>query len=127
MKHILSISLLTIAALVSQAQTTVKTADGSVTLANSHTSVTFDAGKRFDILSMTHNGSRELVAPGDNLTPWTITYLGAQGETPEVTPATAVYRGYTTAICDTASTLVFHWVTRCLVYTSDAADDNVRV
>ncbi len=112
MKHILSISLLTIAALVSQAQTTVKTADGSVTLANSHTSVTFDAGKRFDILSMTHNGSRELVAPGDNLTPWTITYLGAQGETPEVTPATAVYRGYTTAICDTASTLVFHWVTR---------------
>ncbi|MDE6526438.1 MAG: hypothetical protein K2L75_04210, partial [Muribaculaceae bacterium] len=112
MKQILTISLLTIAATASQAQTTVETADGTVTLANGQTSVTFDAGKRFDILSMKHNGSRELVSPGDNTTPWTITYLGAQGETPEVTPATAVYRGYTTSKTDSAATLVFHWDTR---------------
>ena len=69
------------------AQTRVETADGRVTLANNQASVTFDSGKRFDILEMSHSGSRNLVQPGSNLAPWTITYLGAQGETPEVNPA----------------------------------------
>lgn len=97
------------------ARSEIKTADGQVTIANEKASVTFDAGKRFDILEMKHNGSRNLVKPGHNLAPWTITYLGAQGETPELTPATAIYRGYTTERNDTASVLKFRWDTR-LVY-----------
>ena len=94
------------------AQTRVDAGDGRVTLSNPQTSVTFDAGKRFDILSMKHLGSRDLVTPGSNLAPWTITYLGAQGETPEVNPSCAVYKGYTVEENDTAKALVFHWDTR---------------
>ena len=113
MQKILPALLLTLGATATlSAQTRVETADGRVTLANNQASVTFDSGKRFDILEMSHSGSRNLVQPGSNLAPWTITYLGAQGETPEVNPACAVYRGYTTERNDTASALTFRWDTR---------------
>ena len=112
MKKVYTILLTVFVAASAAAQSRVVTADGKVTLSNKSTSVTFDAGKRFDVLSMTHNGSRELVEPGRNLSPWTITYLGKQGETPEVNPACAVYRGFTQERNDTASVLKFHWDTR---------------
>lgn len=86
-------------------------ADGSVTLANDLTSATFATDKAFDILSMTANG-RELVEKGANLAPWTLKYLGEQGETPEMTPATADYQGVREVACDTAKVLEFKWNTR---------------
>lgn len=108
-----TISIIALATAFSAAASTdIRTADGSVTLDNGLTSVTFDTGKRFDITSMRHNGSRELVEPGNNLSPWTITYLGAQGETPEVNPACAVYRGFTQERTDTSAVLRFRWDTR---------------
>jgi len=94
------------------AQSGIEVSDGMVTLANGRTSVTFDAGKRFDILSMRHLGSRELVEAGNNLSPWSITYLGAQGETPEVNPTCAVYKGYTSERTDSSAVLRFRWDTK---------------
>ncbi|MCH5347256.1 MAG: hypothetical protein J1E63_09110 [Muribaculaceae bacterium] len=113
MKYFLPTSIALLTALSLNAASTVTEKDGKVTLANDLTSVTFDGGgKSFDILSMTCNGSGNLVAPGNNRSPWTLTYLGAQGETPEVNPATAVYRGYTKERTDSSAVLKFHWDTR---------------
>lgn len=108
-------AILILTAASMNANTRITETDGSVTLANDHASATFAAKGRFDITDMRHNGSANLVTPGSNLAPWTITYLGAQGETPEVNPACAVYRGYTTAKTDSTASLTFHWDTR-LVY-----------
>lgn len=84
----------------------------TVTLANDVTSITFGTDKHFDITDMRHNGSDNLVKPFINQQPWTITYLGEQGETPVVSPSCAVFRGYTSERNDTASVLKFNWDTR---------------
>lgn len=110
-----NISALLLAALISQATfaaSDIKVGEGKVSIYNDKATATFDTGTRFDILEMKHNGSANLVKPGDNLEPWAITYLGAQGETPELTPATADYKGFTSERNDTASVLNFHWDTR---------------
>ena len=112
MKSLLLTAFTIFAVSSASAATVITPADGSVTLDNGLTSVTFDAGKRFDILSMKHLGSDELVSPGNNLSPWTLTYLGAQGETPEVNPACAVFKGYTSERNDSAAVLRFRWDTR---------------
>lgn len=104
------ISLVAVGAAASTTAVTEK--DNTVTLDNGLTSVTFDAGNRFDILSMKHLGSKDLVAPGKNRSPWVITYMGAQGETPELNPACAVYKGYTKERNDSAAVLRFRWDTR---------------
>lgn len=102
-------------ALNANAQSKVTSSDGSVTLSNGKASATFSNGKAFDILEMTNGTSPNLVRPGANLEPWTITYRGAQGETPQVSPKTALYKGYTAERNDTATVLRFRWDTR-LVY-----------
>ena len=103
------------AAFSASAATRIVNGEGTVSLDNGLTSVKFSTDKCFDILSMKHNGSRELVTPENNLNPWTITYLGAQGETPEVNPACTVYRGATASRTDSSAVVRFHWDTR-LVY-----------
>lgn len=82
-----------------------------VSLSNGTVSITCSAAKTFDIRSM-KSGDVELVRPGDNVAPWSITYRGSQGETPEITPRFAVYRGYSSEQSDTSKTLVFRWDTR---------------
>ena len=83
----------------------------SVNLANDKVSVTFASDGKFDITSMKFRGV-EMVKHGDNLAPWSVTYLGNQGETPEISPRYAVYRGYREEKNDTSTTLIFHWDTR---------------
>lgn len=112
MRKILTITLITAALAAYGGRSTAVDGEGCVTLKNDLASVTFSTGKTFDILEMSSLNSRNLVAPGNNRTPWTITYLGAQGETPELTPATAVYRGCTAARTDSAEVLTFRWNTR---------------
>lgn len=97
------------------ARTNVTTGNNTVTISNGQASATFSSGKAFDILEMSHGGSRNLVTPGSNLEPWTITYLGAQGETPQVSPKTSIYKGFTQERNDTATVLHFIWDTK-LVY-----------
>lgn len=111
-KHLFLTAIMAVTFVTAGATARVIEKDKTVTLDNGQTTVTFDAGKSFDILSMKHLGSAELVAPGRNKNPWTLTYMGAQGETPEVNPACAVYKGYTSERNDTASILRFHWDTR---------------
>ena len=89
-------------AINANAQSTVTASDGSVTLSNGKASATFSNGKAFDILEMTNGSSPNLVRPGANLEPWTITYRGGQGETPQVSPKTALYKGYTAERNDTS-------------------------
>ena len=101
------------------AKTRVNAESEKVQLSNDLTSVTFDTGKRFDILEMKHNGSRNLVEPGANLKPWTLTYRGAQGETPELDPSTAIFSGYTVEETDSATSLIFRWNTRLTYIDTD--------
>ena len=54
----------------------------------------------------------ELVKPGDNATPWVITYRGPQGQTPELMPQYAIYKGCTIEKTDSSATMVFRWDTR---------------
>lgn len=83
---------------------------GSVTIANDNISATFSADSIFDILSLKLGTSGELVEKGRNLFPWTVTYLGAQGQTPEMTAQLGKYRGYTVEQPnDSTASLVFVW------------------
>ena len=117
MKYLPAIALATLP-FVATAKTTVTTGDGTVTLSNSHATATFSTGKTFDILEMKHSGSRNLVEKGANLEPWKITYRGAQGETPELSPKTSTYRGAMQERTDSSTVLRFRWDTR-LVYDND--------
>ena len=105
--------LLTIALTV-DARTGVSGDAASVTLSNDHVSARFDAGKTFDILSLKSADGKESVKPGLNTKPWTLTYRGAQGQTPELDSSCAVYKGYRTVQNDTSATVVFSWNTRLL-------------
>lgn len=116
---ILTLSILTAATaltatITADARTGVSGDAAKVTLANDHVSATFSAEKAFDILSFKAAGSKESVRPGLNTKPWTVTYRGAQGQTPEIDPSCAVYQGYTTERTDSSATIVFKWNTRLL-------------
>lgn len=110
LKILLSLSAALLPAMLLAGVSTKRTAN-TVSIANGKISATFASSGKFDITSMEFSG-KEMVKAGDNITPWTMTYLGSQGETPEIDPRYAVYRGYKEETCDTAKTLVFHWDTR---------------
>ena len=80
-------------AFTANARTGVSGDAASVTLSNDHVSARFDADKTFDILSLKSADGKETVKPGLNQKPWTLTYLGVQGQTPEIDPSCAVYKG----------------------------------
>ena len=84
----------------------------SVTLKNNTIELSFPIADKFDISSMKLSDGVELVSPGSNSLLWSLTYLGNQGETPEITPAFAIYKGYEKEQTDTSRTLVFRWDTR---------------
>lgn len=86
----------------------------SVILANDSVSVEFSTGKTFDILSLKSADGIDAVRPGLNTKPWTVTYRGAQGQTPELDPSTAVYQGVRREKTDSTESLVFSWATRLL-------------
>lgn len=86
----------------------------SVILANDSVSVEFSTGKTFDILSLKSADGTDAVRPGLNTKPWTVTYRGAQGQTPELDPSTAVYQGARREKTDSTESLVFSWATRLL-------------
>lgn len=86
----------------------------SVILANDSVSVEFSTGKTFDILSLKSADGTDAVRPGLNTKPWTVTYRGAQGQTPELDPSTAVYQGVRREKTDSTESLVFSWATRLL-------------
>lgn len=111
---ILSAAALTLTAITAGARTDVSGDSLTVTVGNGHISATFKAAGAFDILSLKDSEGRESVRAGLNTKPWTITYCGAQGQTPELDPTCAVYRGYRTERSDSAATLVFSWDTRLL-------------
>lgn len=111
--HLIVISL-TAFAVTAQAKTLVSGDSASVTLANEYVSAKFDNSKAFDILSLKNADGKETVRKGINTKPWTITYRGAQGQTPEIDPTCALYQGYRAEKNDTATTLVFTWNTRLL-------------
>ena len=86
----------------------------TVILANDSVSVEFSTGKTFDILSLKSADGTDAVRPGLNTKPWTVTYRGAQGQTPELDPSTAVYQGARREKTDSTESLVFSWATRLL-------------
>jgi len=95
------------------AKVTVANTEHSVILSNANIRAEFTKEGKFDILSMKYADGRELVKTGDNQSPWTITYLGTQGENPVLEPAgCAEYKGYKIESNDTSKTLVFEWYTR---------------
>ena len=104
--------LLAVAAMSATARGRVSQDNNTVTMSNGKTSVQFAKNGKFDILSMRHADGKELVSPGLNLAPWTLTYRGAQGETPELQPNCAVYRGVEVKKEKDATTLLFSWDTR---------------
>ncbi len=110
-KLIYSAILLTFATTV-DARVSVSGDAASVTLSNDSISATFAADKAFDILSLKDSKGRESVKAGMNKAPWTLTYLGVQGQTPEVDPSCTVYKGYRTETTDSTTTLVFSWNTK---------------
>lgn len=112
-KLIYSAILLTLTATV-DARTSVSGDAASVTLANDHVSAKFATGKTFDILSLKSHDGLESVKPGANTKPWTLTYRGLQGQTPELDPSCAVFQGYRTEQTDSSTTVVFVWNTRLL-------------
>ncbi|MDE5555422.1 MAG: hypothetical protein K2J10_09605, partial [Muribaculaceae bacterium] len=112
-KLIYSAILLTLTATV-DARTSVSGDATSVTLANDHLSAKFATGKAFDILSLKSPDGLESVKPGANTKPWTLTYRGQQGQTPELDPSCAVYQGYRTEQNDSSTTVIFTWNTRLL-------------
>lgn len=97
-----------------RAQTDVKSDSTTVTLGNKHINATFSTGKAFDILSLKDSEGHESTRPGLNTKPWTITYHGVQGQTPEVDPSCTVYKGVRTVDNDSSKTLIFSWNTRLL-------------
>lgn len=109
-----ALALILFAATTADARTGVSGDAASVTIGNDHLSATFSNGKAFDILSLKDAAGKESVKAGLNTKPWTITYRGAQGQTPEIDPTCAVYQGYTTENTDSSTTLVFKWNTRLL-------------
>ena len=110
---IYSAILLTFTAAV-DARTSVNGDAASVTLENDHLSAKFATGKSFDILSLKSPDGLESVKPGANTKPWTLTYRGLQGQTPELDPSCAVYQGYRTEQNDSSTTVIFTWNTRLL-------------
>ncbi|MCM1405235.1 MAG: DUF6259 domain-containing protein [[Clostridium] fimetarium] len=109
------------------AQTAASVSDDgkTVTLANDKASATFTTSGAFDITSMKF-AREETVTPGNNRSPWTITYLGAQGETPEVTPACTSYEGYSTERTANGTAITFKWLTR-LVYSDEHYPVEMRI
>lgn len=112
-KLIYSAIFLTLTATV-DARTSVSGDAASVTMTNDKVSAKFATGKTFDILSLKSADGHESVRPGLNTKPWTVTYRGVQGQTPEIDPSCTVYQGYRTERTDTATTLIFTWNTRLL-------------
>ena len=90
----------------------VKSGGGVIGLSNDYIAFEASTGKSFDILSMRLSSGGELVKPGDNATPWVITYRGPQGQTPELMPQYAIYKGCTIEKTDSSATMVFRWDTR---------------
>lgn len=109
-RYILSISAMLLPAIIFAGVQTKHT-KSSVCLSNDNIAVTFASGGTFDISSMKFGGV-EMVKAGDNKTPWCMTYLGSQGETPEIDPRYAIYQGFREEVNDTSITLIFHWDTR---------------
>lgn len=89
-----------LSALPAIAKTTVTKGNGTVRIANEHVAMEFADNGSFDIVSMKFAGT-EMAKPGDNRQPWSLTYLGEQGETPTIEPRYAVYHGWREEDCDT--------------------------
>lgn len=94
------------------AKTCICKTDSTICITNEKVSITFPKEKNFDILSLKLANGIELVKQGANTSPWTLTYKGEQGETPEIEPRFAIYKGYREESNDTSKTLVFQWNTR---------------
>lgn len=78
-----------LSALPAIAKTSVTKGNGTVRIANEHVAMEFADNGSFDIVSMKFAGT-EMAKPGDNRQPWSLTYLGEQGETPTIEPRYAV-------------------------------------
>ena len=100
-----------LSALPAIAKTSVTKGNGTVRIANEHVAMEFADNGSFDIVSMKFAGT-EMAKPGDNRQPWSLTYLGEQGETPTIEPRYAVYHGWREEDCDTSKAIVFSWHTR---------------
>ena len=100
-----------LSALPAIAKTSVTKGNGTVRIANEHVAMEFADNGSFDIVSMKFAGT-EMAKPGDNSQPWSLTYLGEQGETPTIEPRYAVYHGWREEDCDTSKAIVFSWHTR---------------
>lgn len=112
MKRLIYSAILVSITATAFARTGVSSDAESVTISNDSVSATFATGKAFDILSLKDAKGHESVKPGINKKPWTLTYRGVQGQTPELDPSTALYQGYRTSTTDSTTTLTFVWNTR---------------
>lgn len=83
--------------------------DSSYVLTNGKVAAEFPKSKVFDISHLTLSGKDIVVRKGDNLTPWTLTYKGPQGENPVLFPSHGVYQGITKASKDGNMALLFQW------------------
>jgi hypothetical protein len=80
------------------------------TLSNGKVKITFAQGNKFDITSMILNGHKVIDNAGLNTEPWALTYVGPQGENPELLPSHAVYEGCKSIQSGDTSKLQFTWL-----------------
>ena len=110
MNRIVCVFLLSLVSTYLVSQTKIDIIGDNICLRNDRISIEFAGKGNFDIVSMKLSESGELVTPGNNKSPWIITYRGKEGQVPEMTSEFAEYTGYTIEQpCDTAKTIVFHW------------------
>lgn len=93
--------------------TTVTKAWGDVcTIANDHVNAQFTIDGHYDINHLNINGKTLIANSGNNKLPWELTYVGPQGENPEVNTAHAVFKGCQPVDVDGGKALVFNWDVR---------------
>lgn len=93
------------------AKSTVTEAGDDLILANEHVKIIFDNNKKqFDIKSIELSGKKVLSEAGKNQAPWMLTYIGAQGENPDLYPNHAVYKGYKAEQVQDTLKLEFSWL-----------------
>ena len=101
------------------AKSSVTVGDDDIVLANEYVKIAFAKGSQFDIKDMRMSGKQLISRAGCNTIPWVLTYIGAQGENPQLFPSHAVYQGHKVENAGDTARVSFSWLLT-LSYTQNA-------
>lgn len=94
------------------ATTVVTRGDGVCSIANEHVKAEFVTDGHYDLSQLTINGKTLVAHAGNNKLPWELTYVGPQGENPEVNASNAAFKECLTIDTPDGKALVFKWDVR---------------